>query len=239
MKGIAVMAPNRVPIIANLATTGEQGLPGVEATVWNAFFFPKGTPDPIVRRMNKALGDMIARPDIRKKLEELGLEIVPPEQRTPEYLAKMLPVEIERWSKVIRAGSINNAQLVGLAVARGVGGHVGQHHVGATAHHGNQLVRRVVLEKIQLREADAGYFRHLQEIDGDHLAPAVGGADTLGRNLAPAAGRGAEIDHGDALLEKAIFIVDLDQLVGRARAQTVPLGLQHIGIVELALQPEF
>jgi tripartite-type tricarboxylate transporter receptor subunit TctC len=107
VKGIAVMAPKRVPIIADLATTGEQGLANVEATVWNAFFFPKGTPDPIVRKMNKALQDMLARPDVRKKLEDLGLEIVPPEQRTPEYLAKFLPQEIERWGKVVKAAGIS------------------------------------------------------------------------------------------------------------------------------------
>jgi tripartite-type tricarboxylate transporter receptor subunit TctC len=107
VKGIAVMAPKRVPIIAELATTGEQGLKGVEATVWNAFFFPKGTPEPIVRKMNKALNDMIARPDVRSKLEGLGLEIVPIEQRSPEYLAKLLPQEIERWGKVIKATGIS------------------------------------------------------------------------------------------------------------------------------------
>ena len=107
IKGIAVMSPKRVPIIAVLATTGEQGLQGVEATVWNAFFFPKGTPQPIVRKMNKALGDMMARPDLREKLEALGLSIVPPEQRTPEYLANYLPPEIERWGKVIRASAIS------------------------------------------------------------------------------------------------------------------------------------
>lgn len=107
VKGIAVMSPRRVPIVPGLATTGEQGLGGVEATVWNAFFFPKGTPQPIVRRMNKALGDMMARSDLREKLEALGLSIVPPEQRTPEYLASYLPQEIERWGKVIRASSIS------------------------------------------------------------------------------------------------------------------------------------
>jgi tripartite-type tricarboxylate transporter receptor subunit TctC len=101
------MSPKRVPIIAGLATTGEQGLQGVEATVWNAFFFPKGTPQRIVRKMNQALGDMMARPDLREKLEALGLSIVPPEQRTPEYLARFLPEEIERWGKVIRASSVS------------------------------------------------------------------------------------------------------------------------------------
>jgi tripartite-type tricarboxylate transporter receptor subunit TctC len=107
VKGIAVMAPKRVPIIPDLATTGEQGLPGVEASVWNAFFFPKGTPEPIVRKMNKAMSDTLDDPVIRKKLEELGLEIVAPERRSPDYLAKYLPEEIERWAKPIRQAGIS------------------------------------------------------------------------------------------------------------------------------------
>jgi tripartite-type tricarboxylate transporter receptor subunit TctC len=107
VKGIAVMAPRRAPIIADLATSGEQGLPGVEASAWNAFFFPKGTPEPIVRRMNKAMGDMLENASVRKRLEGMGLEIVPPERRSPEYLAKFLPEEIERWGRIIRAAGIS------------------------------------------------------------------------------------------------------------------------------------
>jgi tripartite-type tricarboxylate transporter receptor subunit TctC len=107
VKGIAVMAEKRVPIIADLATTGEQGLPGVEAAVWNAFFLPKGTPEPIVRKLNKAMSEAIDDPTIRNRLEELGLEIVPPERRTPEYLAKFLPEEIERWAKPIQQAGIS------------------------------------------------------------------------------------------------------------------------------------
>jgi len=105
-KGIAVMAPWRVPIIADLPTTAEQGLNGVEASVWNAFFFPKGTPQPIVRGMNNAIGAMIERPDVQDRLEALGLVIVPPQQRTPEYLAEFLPKEIERWGAAIKAAGI-------------------------------------------------------------------------------------------------------------------------------------
>jgi tripartite-type tricarboxylate transporter receptor subunit TctC len=107
VKGIAVMAAQRVPIIPDLPTTGEQGLAGVEATVWNAFFFPKGTPQPIVRKMNSALNDMMTRTEFREKLEALGLSIVPPEQRTPEFLAGYVAEEIERWGKVIRAAGIS------------------------------------------------------------------------------------------------------------------------------------
>jgi tripartite-type tricarboxylate transporter receptor subunit TctC len=110
VKGIAVMAPKRVSIIPELPTTSEAGVAGVEATVWNAFFFPKGTPKEIVRKMNKALVDMVERPDLQKRMETLGLNIVPPEQRTPEYLAQYLPKEIERWGMVIK-----DAGLAGIA----------------------------------------------------------------------------------------------------------------------------
>jgi putative tricarboxylic transport membrane protein len=107
VKAIALMAPKRTPILPGLATTGEQGLPGVEASVWNAFFFPKGTPTPIVQKLNKAMSDTLDDTAVRSKLEQLGLEIVPPERRTPEYLATFLPDEIERWAVPIRAAGIS------------------------------------------------------------------------------------------------------------------------------------
>jgi tripartite-type tricarboxylate transporter receptor subunit TctC len=52
------------------------------------------------------MNTMIEDPGIRKRLEELGLEILPPEQRTPEHLAQYLPQEVERWRKVIVAAGI-------------------------------------------------------------------------------------------------------------------------------------
>jgi tripartite-type tricarboxylate transporter receptor subunit TctC len=107
VKGIAVMAPRRASIIPDVPTTGEQGLAGVEATVWNGFFFPKGTPKVIVDKMHDAVEKTVARPDIRQKMESLGLEILPPEQRTPAYMAKFLPQDIERWGKVIKAAGIH------------------------------------------------------------------------------------------------------------------------------------
>ena len=107
VKGIAVMAPRRAAIIPNLATTGEQGLQGVEATVWNGFFFPKGTPKPIVDKMHQAIETMIKRPEMRQKMEALGLEILPPEQRTQAHMVKFLKEDIERWGMVIKAAGIS------------------------------------------------------------------------------------------------------------------------------------
>jgi tripartite-type tricarboxylate transporter receptor subunit TctC len=109
VRGIAIMGPTRVPII-DLPTTAEAGLDGVEATVWNGFFYPKGTPREIVLKMNKALNQMIERPDVQKRMAELGLTVLPPVERTPEHLAAFLPKDIERWGKVIR-----DAGLAGMA----------------------------------------------------------------------------------------------------------------------------
>jgi tripartite-type tricarboxylate transporter receptor subunit TctC len=53
------------------------------------------------------MSDTLDDPAIRRRLEDLGLEIVPPERRTPEYLAKYLPTEIERWAKPIHAAGIS------------------------------------------------------------------------------------------------------------------------------------
>jgi tripartite-type tricarboxylate transporter receptor subunit TctC len=106
LKPIAVLSEKRVAIIPEVPTSGEQGLKGVEASVWNAFFLPKGTPDAIVRKLNAAVNQSLENPALRKRLEELGLDIIPVEQRTPEYLAKFLPQDIERWAKPIRAAGI-------------------------------------------------------------------------------------------------------------------------------------
>jgi tripartite-type tricarboxylate transporter receptor subunit TctC len=107
VKPIAVMASRRVPIIADVPTTGEQDLSGVEASVWNGFFLPPGAPAAVVRKLNQAMSDTLNDPTVSKRLMELGLEIVPAERRTPDYLAKFVPEEVARWGKVIHAAGIS------------------------------------------------------------------------------------------------------------------------------------
>lgn len=107
VKAIAVMAPHRVGIVPNVPTTGEGGLPGVEASVWDAYFLPRGTPAPIVAKFSKAISDTLDDPAIHKRLTDLGLEVASPERRTPEFLAKFLPEEVARWSKVVKAAGIS------------------------------------------------------------------------------------------------------------------------------------
>jgi tripartite-type tricarboxylate transporter receptor subunit TctC len=106
VKGIAILAPSRSPILPDLATSGEQGLPGIEASAWNGYFVPKGTPEAIVRRFNAALGAALDSPAVRERLDGLGLTVVAPERRSPDYLGKFLQEEIERWAKPIQAAGI-------------------------------------------------------------------------------------------------------------------------------------
>lgn len=107
VKGVATMAPKRAAVAPDVPTTGEQGVANVEAVVWNGFMFPKGTPKPIVQKLHAAIEKMITTPEMQKKMQEMGLEIMPQEQRSPEYFAKFLKEDVERWGKVIRAANIS------------------------------------------------------------------------------------------------------------------------------------
>jgi tripartite-type tricarboxylate transporter receptor subunit TctC len=108
VKAIAVMSPTRAKIMPDLPTTGEQGLPGVEASVWDAYFLPAGAAPAIVAKLNRAISDTLSDARVSNRLESLGLEIAPPEQRTPEYLAKLVPKEVARWTKVVHAAGIKS-----------------------------------------------------------------------------------------------------------------------------------
>ena len=105
VKGLAVMAAHRAKVIPDLIATPEEGLP--EASVWNAFFLPAKAPVAIVQRLNKAMSDALDDPAIHARLEELGLEIVVPERRTPDYLAKFQTEEVARWGKVVHDAGIS------------------------------------------------------------------------------------------------------------------------------------
>jgi tripartite-type tricarboxylate transporter receptor subunit TctC len=107
VKAIAHLGPQRAPMLSNLATAREQGLPGIAVYGWNALFFPKETPEPIVRALNKAAGDMLERPALREQLHRIGLPIPSPERRSPNYLARFVVSEIETWAAPIKASGVS------------------------------------------------------------------------------------------------------------------------------------
>jgi tripartite-type tricarboxylate transporter receptor subunit TctC len=105
-KALALLSPQRNAVLPDLATAQEQGLPGFDTDAWNAFFLPRGTPEPVVRRLAKATSDALDMPWMRERLEGLGLNAPPPERRTPDYLAKLVPSEITKWAAPVKAAGI-------------------------------------------------------------------------------------------------------------------------------------
>jgi len=103
---IAVTGPRRAAAIPDVPTTAEAGLPELETIAWSALFFPKGTPEAIVARINAAVGEAMDDKDVVAQLAKLGSDVPAPEARTPEALAKLVRSEIDKWVPLIASAEI-------------------------------------------------------------------------------------------------------------------------------------
>jgi tripartite-type tricarboxylate transporter receptor subunit TctC len=103
VKPIAMLSLDRSPVLPNLPTANESGLPKFEAYTWNAIFLPKGASREIVNKLNTVIVETMKTPVVKDRLEGLGVMIVPPEKETPEYLDQFVKSEIEKWAAPIRA----------------------------------------------------------------------------------------------------------------------------------------
>jgi tripartite-type tricarboxylate transporter receptor subunit TctC len=107
IKGIAIMNKERSPALPNLPTALEQGTPNLEAYTWNAFFMPKGTPEPIVKKINEVAVQAIKTPAVRERLQGLGAQVVSDDRTSPQYLAQFVKSEIEKWAAPIKASGVS------------------------------------------------------------------------------------------------------------------------------------
>ncbi len=103
VKPIAMLSLQRSPVLPNLPTANESGLPNFEAYTWNAIFLPKGAPAAIVKKLHDVTVETMKTPAVKERLEGLGAIIVPADKATPEYLDKFVKSEIEKWAAPIRA----------------------------------------------------------------------------------------------------------------------------------------
>ena len=102
IKALAIMTKERSPVLPNLPTGAEQGLPALEAYTWSAIFMPKGAPEDAVKKVNDAVSKAIDTPAVKQVLETSGVTIATAEQRSPEYMAKFVRSEIEKWAGPIK-----------------------------------------------------------------------------------------------------------------------------------------
>ncbi len=100
-KGMAVATDRRLPTLPNVPTSVEAGLPEFSMQGWNAFFAPKGTPPAVIARLNDAIGKALESDMVTARLRELAATPAPADQRSAEYLGQMVPVEVERYRKLL------------------------------------------------------------------------------------------------------------------------------------------
>ena len=106
IRAYAVTDDKRVEYAADIPTTDEAGLPGFHMTLWSGLWVPKGTPKEIVAKLNAAAVEALNDPAVRKQLENLGLQMPPKDQLTPEALGAWQKAEIAKWWPMIRAANV-------------------------------------------------------------------------------------------------------------------------------------
>lgn len=103
VRGIVAAVPERLKSAPAVPSAPEAGLPAFEAVGWNALFLPKGTPRPVVDRLNAAAREALDDEAILRRLDELGAIPPAPEDRTPEALGLHVRREVDKWLPIIEA----------------------------------------------------------------------------------------------------------------------------------------
>ena len=106
VKVFGVTTLNRLSALPNVPTLDEQGLKGFEVKVWHGMYAAKGTPKPILDKINVALRAALQDPTIKQRLADLSSDIVPMDKVTPAGLKTHLEAEIAKWSPVIKKAGI-------------------------------------------------------------------------------------------------------------------------------------
>jgi tripartite-type tricarboxylate transporter receptor subunit TctC len=106
IKALANLSPARSASMPDIPTADETGVPGLYMSGWFGFFAPKGTPKDVIAKLNAATVEALADPAIQKRFTELGLDVAPREQQTPEGLAAFQKAEIAKWWPIIKSAGI-------------------------------------------------------------------------------------------------------------------------------------
>jgi tripartite-type tricarboxylate transporter receptor subunit TctC len=99
--GLVISSPVRLRNLPDVPTSAEAGIPEFQQQGWNGLFAPKGTPQPIVQKLNEALRAAVASDALQKRMDDLGAIPATGEELTPEYVAKLVPVEIEKYRSLL------------------------------------------------------------------------------------------------------------------------------------------
>jgi tripartite-type tricarboxylate transporter receptor subunit TctC len=106
IKALAVTGKARLASLPDIPTADEAGLPGFFASLWYGLWVTKGTPGEIVEKLNATMRQVLADPSVKKRFADLGIEISPGDQQTPEALRAFQKAEMERWWPIIKTSNV-------------------------------------------------------------------------------------------------------------------------------------
>jgi tripartite-type tricarboxylate transporter receptor subunit TctC len=106
VKAYAVLTKDRWLALPDVPSIDEAGVPSLYVSYWHGLWAPKGTPKEIIGKLNAALTGALADPTVRARLADIGQEVWPREQQTPEALAAYHKAETEKWWPIIRASNL-------------------------------------------------------------------------------------------------------------------------------------
>jgi tripartite-type tricarboxylate transporter receptor subunit TctC len=106
IRAYAITDRKRLAAAPDIPTTDEAGLPGFHMTLWNGLWMPKGTPKPVIAKLNGAVVEALGDPAVTRRLSDLGLEIPPRDQLTPEALGAWHKAETAKWLPIIKSAAI-------------------------------------------------------------------------------------------------------------------------------------
>ena len=103
LRGVAVTSLERSQLFPELPTISEAGLKGFQSGTWQGIFLPRGTPEPVVRLLNREIVAIVKLPEVRKRFDSEGGV---PVGNSPQEFAVWLKAEIAKWAKVVKAANI-------------------------------------------------------------------------------------------------------------------------------------
>ena len=106
IRAYAVTDDKRVESASDIPTTDEAGLSGFHMTLWSGLWVPKGTPKEVVAKLNGAAVEAMNDPAVRKKFEDLGLQMPAPDELSPDALGAWQKAEIAKWWPMIKAADV-------------------------------------------------------------------------------------------------------------------------------------
>lgn len=103
LRAVAVVGKTRSPVLPEVPTFAESGLPGYEIYEWNGVFVPTGTPAAVIERLSTEVAAMLKEPDIRQRLEALGADVI---GSSPAELEAFRRAEISKWARLAKDNTI-------------------------------------------------------------------------------------------------------------------------------------